>query len=69
MDSRLPVCGVALRDNIRERGGAAGRSGDVGGVKDQALASVNEYFERRLFEVPSIKDYVDGLVAAVAAAH
>ena len=58
---------LALRDNIRERGGVAGRSGNVGGVKDQAMASVNEYFERRLFEVPSIKAYVDGLVAAEAA--
>ena len=33
------------------------------------MASVNEYFERRLFEVPSIKAYVDGLVAAEAAAR
>ena len=31
-------------------------------VKDEALRAVNEYFERRLFEVPSIKAYVDGLV-------
>ena len=60
---------LALRDNIHAGGGAAGRSGNVGGVKDQAMASVNEYFERRLFEVPSIKAYVDGLVAAEAAAH
>jgi hypothetical protein len=60
---------LALRDNIRERGGVAGRSGNVDGVKDQAMASVNEYFERRLFEVPSIKAYVDGLVAAEAASE
>jgi hypothetical protein len=41
----------------------------VTGVKDRAMGAVNEYFERRLFEVPSIKAYVDGLVAAEAAAH
>ena len=57
---------LAVRDNLRERGGVAGRSGNVGDVKDQAMASVNDYFERRLFEVPSIKAYVDGLVAAGA---
>ncbi len=60
---------LAFRDNLQAHRGAAGRSGDVSGVKDQAMASVNEYFERRLFEVPSIKAYVDGLVAAEAAAH
>ena len=36
-------------------------------VTARALAAVNEYFERRLFEVPSIKAYIDGLVAAAAA--
>ncbi len=60
---------LALRDNVQAGRGAAGRTGDVGGVKDQAMAAVNEYFERRLFEVPSIKAYVDGLVAAEAGAH
>ena len=55
---------LAFRDNLQGRRGAAGRTGDVGGVKDQALAAVNEYFERRLFEVPSIKAYVEGLVAS-----
>ncbi len=55
---------LALRDNIAARRGAAGRTEDVGGVKDQAMDAVNEYFERRLFEVPSIRAYVDGLVAA-----
>jgi hypothetical protein len=58
---------LALRDNLSAGKGSAGRASDVGGVKDQAMAAVNEYFERRLFEVPSIKAYVDGLVAAEAA--
>jgi hypothetical protein len=56
-----------LRDNLQAHRGAAGRTGDVSGVKDRAMGAVNEYFERRLFEVPSIKAYVDGLVAAEAA--
>jgi hypothetical protein len=62
---------LAFRDNLQAHRGAAGRTTDVGGVKDQAMASVNAYFERRLFEVPSIKAYVDGLVAieAQAAGH
>jgi hypothetical protein len=58
-----------LRDNLQAHRGAAGRTDDVTGVKDRAMGAVNEYFERRLFEVPSIKAYVDGLVAAEAAAH
>lgn len=57
---------LALRDNLQSRRGAEGRTADVGGVKDEAMAAVNEYFARRLFDVPSIKAYVDGLVAAEA---
>ena len=57
---------LAFRDNLQAHRGSEARSAVVGGVKDQAMASVNEYFERRLFEVPSIKAYVDGLVAAAA---
>ncbi len=57
---------LALRDNLQARRGAGGRTEDVVDVKDQAMGAVNEYFERRLFDVPSIKDYVDGLVAAAA---
>jgi hypothetical protein len=57
---------LAFRDNLQARRGAQGRAEDVGGVKDRALGAVNEYFERRLFEVPTIKAYVDGLVAAAA---
>lgn len=59
---------LALRDNLSARRGAEGRTGNVGGVKDQAMAAVNEYFERRLLEVPSIRAYIEGLVAAEAAA-
>ncbi len=57
---------LALRDNLQARRGAAGRTGDVSSVKDQAMEAVNEYFAKRLFAVPTIKDYIDGLVAADA---
>ncbi len=35
---------------------------DVVRVKDEALRSVNEYFERRLREVPSIAEYLEALL-------
>lgn len=54
---------MAVRTNLLEGGGAAGRSGDVGLVKDEALRSVNEYFERRLRAVPSIQAYLEELAA------
>jgi hypothetical protein len=57
---------LAVRDNLQARRGAAGRTADVDDVTARALAAVNEYFERRLFEVPSIKAYVDELVARAA---
>jgi hypothetical protein len=60
---------LAFRDNLQAHRGAAGRAQDVGGVKDRAMEAVNEYFERRLSEVPSIRAYIDGLVAAEAAGH
>jgi hypothetical protein len=47
--------------------GAEGRTRDVAAIKDQALRAVNEYFERRLAEVPSIRAYVDELVASAHA--
>ena len=57
---------MAVRTNLMEGGGAAGRTSDVGAVKDEALRAVNEYFERRLRAVPSISAYVDELVARAA---
>jgi hypothetical protein len=54
---------LAVRDNLQARRGAAGRTADVDDVTARALAAVNEYFARRLFEVPTIKVYIDGLVA------
>ncbi len=58
---------LALRDNLQARRGSEGRTGDVSGVKDGAMQAVNEYFAKRLFDVPTIKAYVDGLVAEEAA--
>jgi len=57
----------AVRVNLVAHAGAAGRTSDVAAVKDEALRAVNAYFERRLTEVPSIRAYVDGLVAAAHA--
>jgi hypothetical protein len=55
---------MAVRANVIASGGAAGRIGDVGAVKDEALRAVNDYFERRLRAVPSISAYLDELAGA-----
>jgi hypothetical protein len=57
----------AVRDNLLARGGAEDRDSDVAIVTDEALRAVNQYFERRLAEVPSIRAYVDELVASANA--
>lgn len=57
---------LAVRTNLLGGAGAAGRSADVGLVKDEALRTVNEYFERRLRAVPSISTYLDDVAAAAA---
>ena len=53
---------VAFRDNIQARRGAEHRIVDVADVNVRALAAVNEYFEIRLAQVPSIMEYVECLV-------
>ena len=57
---------LAVRTNLLAGGGAAGRTGDVGMVKDEALRAVNEYFERRLRDVPSIQEYLEALTATAS---
>ena len=57
---------MAVRANVMAGGGAAGRTADVGAVKDEALRAVNDYFERRLRAVPSISTYLDELATAAA---
>ena len=54
---------LEVRSNLRGRRGSADRTAQVDDVKDEALRAVNDYFERRLMAVPSIKAYLDGLVA------
>jgi len=54
---------MEVRNNLRGRRGTADRTTQVDEVKNEALRAVNDYFERRLMAVPSIKAYVDGLVA------
>jgi hypothetical protein len=54
---------LAVRDNLQARRGAESRTRDVDDVKNQALHAVNEYFERRLLEVPEIRAYIEELVA------
>jgi hypothetical protein len=54
---------LAVRDNLQARRGAAGRTADIDDVKSKALDAVNEYFERRLLDVPAIRAYIEALVA------
>ncbi len=56
----------AIRGTLLARQGTGARSADVGSVKDEALRAVNDYFHRRLYEVPSIAAYLGELVAAGA---
>ncbi len=54
---------MGVRNNLRGRRGTADRTAEVDEVKNEALRAVNDYFERRLMAVPSIKAYIDDLVA------
>jgi hypothetical protein len=57
---------ASVRTNLLERRGSTARTDEVDEVKDQALRSINDYFEARLRAVPEIAAYIDGLVAAGA---
>jgi hypothetical protein len=52
----------AIRDTLREHA-AETRRPVVGTVKDEALRAVNAYFERRLYEVPTIAAYLAQIAA------
>ncbi len=54
---------LEVRSNLRGRRGSAERTAEVDQVKNEALRAVNDYFERRLMAVPSIKSYIEDLVA------
>jgi hypothetical protein len=55
---------LRLRDAVSQRAEAAARAEDIAGMQEDAMRAVNEYFERVLTGVPSIKAYLDGVVAA-----
>jgi len=54
---------LCLRDSLSRRESAAARADDISGVRDDALRAVNDYFERVLTAVPSIKSYLDSVSA------
>jgi hypothetical protein len=54
---------LEVRNNLRGRRGSAERTAGVDEVKSEALRAVNDYFERRLTAIPSIKAYLDDLAA------
>lgn len=54
----------AVRANLVAGAGAADRADEIDAVKDEAIAAVNAYFERRLMAIPEIRGYVEGLVSA-----
>jgi hypothetical protein len=54
---------LRVRDTITRADASATRGEDVEGVKTGALQAVNEYFERRLKDVPAIRAYLDELHA------
>lgn len=62
-EARMVARLTALRENLVAGGGAALRSDQVGGIVAEAISAVNDYFEQRLAAVPSIRAYVDELVA------
>jgi hypothetical protein len=69
---RVSMLDFSSRDIARFRAigdvvGMPDRLSDVAIVTDEALRAVNEYFERRLAEVPSIRAHVDELVASANA--
>jgi hypothetical protein len=55
---------LRLRDAVSQRAEAAARAEDIAGMQEDAMRAVNEYFERVLTSVPSIKAYLDGVAAA-----
>lgn len=54
----------AIRETLAGRQGSGARAAVVGSVKDDALRAVNAYFERRLYEVPSIAAYLEELAVS-----
>ncbi|MEX1171867.1 MAG: hypothetical protein WEG56_04555 [Chloroflexota bacterium] len=54
---------LSLRDALASRADASARADDVATVQADAMGAVNDYFERVLTAVPSIKGYLDNVAA------
>jgi len=54
---------LRLRDAVSRREVRRDRTDDIGSVRDDALRAVNDYFERVLTAMPSIKSYLDSVSA------
>ncbi len=54
---------LKLRNSLQARESHESRSADMAGIKDAALTSVNDYFERALRSVPEIDSYLQGVAA------
>ena len=52
---------LRVRDTLAQAEGASHRNEDVEGIKAGALEAVNDYFKRRLMEVPEIQSYLTDL--------
>src|SRR5262249_44125211 len=52
---------LRVRDTLVQVDGAARRDTDVENVKEGALEAVNEYFRKRLMDVPEIRSYLEDL--------
>jgi hypothetical protein len=54
---------LRLRDAFRARADHEDRTADLDMIRDNAMRSVNAYFERALRSVPEIRSYMDELAA------
>jgi len=52
---------LRLRDALASRAEASARADDVATVQADAMGAVNDYFERVLTAIPSIKGYLEGV--------
>jgi hypothetical protein len=55
---------LRLRDALGRGADGGDRTADVRSVQTEAMAAVNDYFERALTVVPSIRGYLDGVAAS-----
>lgn len=54
---------LKLRNSLQTRESHAERAGEMAGIQDAALKSVNDYFERALRSVPEIEAYLEDIAA------